>query len=357
MVYMARTQSSTASKPLLSFIHQNTYGYLADVEALSYAVFDLTTPANELSPVAKVAKTAINLDAAPAGRRLGTGYYYAPLTIGADWTLGLYKVVWYYDTGAGEVEMTTALTVTSADHGPPDYYVSVQDLYDTGLDPDEFSVAAVRAAIKRASELIDRATGRHFAPVHKTLIVDGRGGPKLRLREPIIAVEYVSPFDEYIELSDLSQYSSGYIVYNRHIRLGMRAPDDRNNPKIELGYASRPFGARNRFPDGSQDTRVKGVFGYTEPDGSPYGKTPDEIVYVAKLIALLYSTPAASDEAWFKKNTWKVTGERTRDQEVRYNGVNPLLAKAAGVAGFITGDDEIDSILLAYRVSPGMTGA
>lgn len=353
MVFMARTQSSSAAQPLLSFIYQNGMGYLTDVDTLSYAVYDLTSVANELNPVVKVAKTAIDVE----DNRLSEGRYFAPLTVSGAWSLGLYQVVWYYDIGDGEVEVKDTLIVTDQAFGPPTYYITVQDMYSAGLDPDAFTVAQLRSAIKRACEFIDRATGRHFAPVYKTLAVDGRGGPKLRLREPIIAVESVSPEDQFLDYDNLTKYSNEFTVYNRHIRLGMLAPDDRNNPKLEISHARRPNSPFGRWPDGSQDVRVIGVFGYTEPDGSPYGRTPELIQYVAKLITSMYVEPLVSDEAWAKKNAWKITEERTRDQSVRYGGLNPLVAKTPGSTGFFTGDDEIDNILLQFKAGPGMTGA
>ena len=137
----------------------------------------------------------------------------------------------------------------------------------------------------------------------------------------------------------------------------MLQPDDRNNPKIEMSYASRPRGAFGRWSDGSQDIKVVGVFGYTDPDGSPFGRTPELIQYVAKLLITLYVVPLASDKAWAKKNQWKIIEERTLEQSVRYGGVSPTVAKLPGSTAFFTGDDEIDGILLRYRVGPGMTGA
>lgn len=359
-MYMARTQSSTAAAPLLSFIYQDpNSGYMQDVEALSYAIFDVSTPVKELSPVAVVAKTALSVDPVPLGNRLSVGRYFAPLTVGEDWDLGSYQVVWYYDLGAGEVEVKDTLIVTDEVFGPPLWYVTVQDMYDAGLDPDAFTVPQVRAAIRRAHEFVEWATGRRFVPTYKRVVIDGRGGPKLRLREPIIAVESIVPADEFVNYEELARYSSGFHVYNRHIRLGMLQPDDRNNPKIEISYGSRPNGPWGRWPDGSQDVSVVGVFGYTDPDGSPYGHTPELIRYITKLLASMYIHPeaGADGEGDSMKSKWKVVEEKTDLQSVRYGHINPMVVKGAGTPGFLTGDDEIDSILLRYRVGIGMTGA
>lgn len=358
-MYAARTQVSTAANALVSFIHQNAYGYLADVESLAYAVFDISSPAKELAPVEVVARTELSVELAPTGQKLSTGRYFAPLEIGEEWDLGTHQLIWYYDLGDGEIEVKDTLVVTDEAFGPPLWYIGVQDVYDAGLDPDEFTTVQVRTAIKRSQEYIDRVTGRHFAPVYKTLRVDGRGGPKLRLREPIIAVESVSPDDEYITDETLLRYSTGHTVYNRHIRLGMLAPDDRNNPKIEISYGSRPFGPYGRWPDGSQDVRVAGVFGYTDPDGSPYGRTPELIQTLTKLLVSLYIFPLGSADEHKVKNQWKVVEEKTDLQSVRFGGTaaSSTVYKGPGSSAFFTGDDEIDALLLQFKAGPGMTGA
>lgn len=357
MVFMARTQSSTAANPLLTFIYQDPdQGWLEDVTALSYAVFDVSTPAKEITPVAKVVKTALDLTA----NRLSEGRYFAPLTVGEDWGLGDYQVVWYYEVDNGDEQtMTTPLVVTDEAHGPPNYYATVADMYDAGLDPDTYTVKTVRGALAKATALIERWTGRRFRAEYKTLRVDGGGGMKLRLREPIIAVESIDIRDEFLNSFMQSELEAGLHIYNRHIRLGMLQPDDRNNPRIDYSYGTRPLGALGYFGDGAQDIEVTGVFGYTEPDGSPMGCTPPLIRQVTVQVALLHVEDAASDAAWANKNKWKIAEERTRDQQVKYGGSvssSPKVHVGPGSTAFFTGDDEIDAIILMFKAGPAMMG-
>lgn len=356
MVFMARTQASTAANPLLTFIYQTPdKGFMRDVSSLSYSVVDVSTLANELNPVEKVAKTSINL----VTNRLSKGRYFAPLTVGGDWTLGDYQVVWYYAyDGGAEQTMVTPLVVTDQAHGPPSYYATVQDVYDAGLSPDTYSVKVVRGALAKAQALLERWTGRVFRPQYKTILLDGGGGMKLRLREPIIALEILELEEEYVRGYIYEEEDREIHVYNRHIRRGQLHPDDRNNPRIEYSYATRPLGSLGEFPDGSQDAKVTGMFGYTEPDGSPLGCTPPLVRDLTVKIALLHVDGAATDDSWANKNKWKITEERTRDQHVKYGGVGSTskIHVGPGSSAFFTGDEEIDTLILSLKAGPAMVG-
>lgn len=357
MVFMARTQASSATNPLLTFIYQDpAYGWMEDVFALSYAIVDVSTPAKEITPVSKVAKTAINTTT----YRLSEGRYYAPQTIGGDWGLGDYQVIWYYTVADGDDEqtMTTPLVVTDEAHGPPSYYATVADVYDAGLDDDTYTVKQVRGALAKATALLERWTGRSFRAAYKTIRVDGGGGMKLRLREPIIAVERLDVEEEFLQQYFLSEESREVHIYNRHIRLGQVQPDDRNNPRIDYSYGTRPLGAIGYYPDGALDVKVTGMFGYTEPDGSPLGSTPTIVRDLVVKIALLHVDGAATDEAWSVKNKWKITEERTRDQQVKYGGSggSTSVYTGPGSTAFFTGDPEIDAAILMLKSGPAMMG-
>jgi hypothetical protein len=356
MVFMARTQTSTAANPLLTFIYQDPdTAVLKDVSALSYTVMDVTTPAKEITPTVKVAETAVNL----VTNRLSLGRYYAPLAVADSWTLGDYQVVWTYQYAGGtEQTMTTPLHVTAETHGPPLYYATVQDVYDSGLSTDSYSIAVVRKALAKATALLERWTGRVFRAEYRTVRVDGGGGMKLRFREPIIAVEALEISDEFTQDYLVSTADREVFIYNRHIRLGQLSPDDRRNPRIEYSYGLRPLGANGYFSDGSQEVKVTGIFGYTEPDGSPLGGTPLEVRDLTVKVALLHVDGAATNAGWDAKNKWKVVEERTREQTIKYGGAGASTGGlvAPGSTSFFTGDEEIDSAILRLRVGPAMRG-
>lgn len=357
MVFMARTQVSTAANPLIVFIYQDPVtALMKDVTALSYEVFDTSTPAKEITPTVKVARTALVL----ANAKLSTGRYFAPVAPLAGWDLGDYQVVWYYTVDDGDEQtMTTPLHVTDEAHGPPSYYATVQDVYDSGLSVGEYTVKQVRGALAKSTALLERWTGRRFRAEYRAIKVDGGGGMKVRLREPVIAVEKIELEDDSLSYSTLLAWEYNLHVYNRHIRCGQLNPDDRINPRIEYANTFRPMGAVGYFGDGSQDIKVTGVFGYTEPDGSPTGSTPAVVRDLAIAVALLNVDGAGGPEAWKTKNKWKLTEERTRDQTVKYGGggsQNGSMYVGPGSTAYFTGDPDLDAAILRLKVGPGMMG-
>lgn len=357
MVFMARTQTATAVNPLLTFIYQDPVtALMKDVTALSYGVFDISTPAKEITPVVKVAKTALTL----AAVKMSTGRYFAPLAVADSWTLGEYQVVWYYTVdGGAEQTMTTPLHVTDEAHGPPSYYATVRDVYDSGLSSAEYTIKQVRAALAKAGALLETWTGRRFRAEYRVVKVDGGGGMKLRLREPVIAVESIELEDDSLSYSTLLDWEYNLHVYNRHIRLGQLSPDDRINPRIEYANSNRPMGAVGYFGDGSQDIKVTGLFGYTEPDGSPTGGTPAVVRDLTIAVALLNVDGAASPDAWSAKNKWKLTEERTREQTIKYGGggsQNGSIYVGPGSTAYFTGEPDLDAAILRLKVGPGMQG-
>lgn len=361
MLKMARTQVSSCKNPRLVFIYQNDKGVLTDVSALAYEIYDVSTLAKQLNPVEVVAKADVPVIACtlPDGGKLSTGRYVAGYTIPADWDLGEYVLRWYYTVDGTEYTIDEKLLITDEDHGSPDYYITIQDAYDSGI-PDTYTPAQVQTAIKAAQAFITRTTRRVFVPQYKALKVDGRGGPKLLLMEPIIAVESLMVNYEYFDFSlEEAYFYEDFKVYNRHIREGLIAPDDRNNPKIEFSYGSRPFGAFLRMPDGSQDISVVGVFGYTEPDGTPMGSTPADIVYVTKLLTNWYIVGPNTQEADDIKAAGKLISERTRDQSWTFASPTQIKGQTGqmGSAGYFTGDPTIDGILYAYKAPAFHTGA
>ena len=95
---------------------------------------------------------------------------------------------------------------------------------------------------------------------------------------------------------------------------------------------------------------MNGVFGYTDPDGSGVGHTPELIRHVTKLL-VLREIPTMTDTSLReeRQKRWRIVSERTRDQG--YN-LDPLRAH-----GGFTGDPEIDAILAAYQRPPQLGAA
>jgi hypothetical protein len=103
------------------------------------------------------------------------------------------------------------------------------------------------------------------------------------------------------------------------------------------------------WPTGRQNIQITGVFGFTDPDGTLSGKTPDLIQHATNLLVIRELPPLADtdsrDDIRFR---FAITNQRTRDQSISYSpsaGGGPFSASGSGR---MTGDAEIDVILERY---------
>lgn len=324
-------------------------GFLQDVYSLTVRVLD--GAGAEL-----VAEKAVDLD----DERLGVGRYAPSLSMGAG-AVGWGEVQWTVvrEEGGSEETLSTEFRLVLESEPVPDAYATVAEMREEGC-PDSFSDARVKRALERGARLIERITHRQFEPHYKTINVDGGGGPILQVDEPIVAMEEVlfsftnfTPVDHGIQQSDLR-------VYNRHIRENLRSPDDRNDPRIEFLRVGRyphvayPWGDSIRFADTQQNVTLKGLFGYTDPDGSPLGRTPDLIREANMLLAFKYLRGIYTNfGAGADPISGPVVRQKTRDQEIEY--ARPEHGGATHMGAF-TGDARIDNILSAY-IRPMKMGA
>jgi len=334
---IARTEVNSCEKPIVWFMYQNpNTGFLEDVFALDYEIWDASTPLLELNPALVQPIEAVPLEDCPLGAKLGIGRYAPTFSPQINWSLGTHYIRWYWKTGPTAPTQTANqyFRVTDEQYGPNVGYVSIDDLLAAGLviaDVDG-GLPRVRVLLRRASEFIDQVTKRHFCPEFREFRKNGLGGPRLILRESVMSIEDVQivPNDTYGDfLSDINTdfyfYTPDQVyVFNRWLRYNLREPDDRDTPMLELSYWSRPAGAYYSFPDGSQDVQVRGVFGYMDWDGSPLGKVPAQIEFVAALLVNHYIPPALPpDGGGDQQNPQQgifVKKERTRDQEITYGG-------------------------------------
>jgi hypothetical protein len=320
MQALGRGQRSDISHPALS-VFTPIDGVLDDVDVVEYAIGDRTGDAPvQVFPESGRAGAA----------RLGVGHYVATYTPPASAQLGHYAVRWFVRAAESELHFETPFEVLAAPIDTPPGYCMLQDLRDEGFAPEAVTDARLARAIALASRTIERITGRFFEPRRQRIELDGRGSSELLLDEPIIAIER-------IEIGGGGPVS-GATAYNRHITQGLMLPDDRQNPRIHLGF---PCGARN--------VRVTGLFGYTEPDGSPTGTTPLLIREACKRLAvreipLLADTDRREDA----RQRYRILQERTREQSY-------TLDKLAH-PGALTGDPDIDDILVQF-MRPADLGA
>ena len=320
MQALGRGQRSDISHPALS-VFTPIDGVLDDVDVVEYAIVDRTGGA----PVQVFPESG-----RAAAARLGVGHYVAVYTPPASAQLGHHAVRWFVRTAEDELHFETPFEVLAAPVDTPPGYCMLQDLRDEGFAPDAVSDTRLVRIIALASRTIERITGRFFEPRRQRIELDGLGSSELLLDEPIIAVEK-------IEIGGGGPVS-GATIYNRHITQGLMLPDDRQNPRIHLGF---PCGARN--------VRVTGLFGYTEPDGSPTGTTPLLIREACKRLVVreipLLSDTGRREDA---RQRFRILQEKTREQSY-------TLDKLAH-PGALTGDPDIDDILALF-MRPADLGA
>jgi len=158
------------------------------------------------------------------------------------------------------------------------WYVTIQDLRDEDITTDMADDDRLTLLIRQAQSFIDRATGRHFLPVEKTIKIDSEWGTILPVPEPIVRID--DTVLEELSGSGAAPTEIDYDhtlmrVYNRHLTQGLLSPDDREYPKLEIPpefWAVRvKYG---EFKRSRQQMKLTGVFGYTELRPSdPIGET------------------------------------------------------------------------------------
>lgn len=367
MFAIQQGKSSSASDPsLYILVVDSITGFLTDADSASFRILDISTPTKFVTPVEVVASTAIDINDAPAGHRLGTGRYAVTWAVPGSQATGTHQLeatVTY--TNFDGAQITTTWThnfevIPANEVVVPGAYLTISDLRNEGISCQMLSDMMAVKRIQFATKLVEKYTGRFFSPRYTEFSFDGRSSRAVLLGHAIIAIEQVridispfSPRDLPIDMQDLR-------AYNRHLTQGMLFPDDRDNPRVEFWHSSpelddfAPFAfTRLFFPNGQQNVQIKGYFGYTDPSegGSPLGETP-ELVKIATLMILKKYLPKVASSR-FASDTTNVTSEKTRDQQITY--ANPLSTSNLRQGGF-TGDSDIDSILAGF-VRPIALGA
>jgi hypothetical protein len=352
MIVLARGQASDCASPAL--VTYTTAGsILADATAVGFQIFK---DGQQVFPGAAGACAEVDVAApCPSGDRLGPGAYVARWSPPADGPTGAHEIRWFVrmDAATNERQYVQRFDVLAA---PParlaEGYALVSDLREEGITVDQASDARLLRLIRRASAFIERVTGRFFEPRRQRLLVDGHGGRALHLSQPIIAVRSIEIFPVFGLGSSLPVETDLLRIYNRHLSEGLLMPDDRDNPKLEFFHAEDFYGeqpprwgfprlANLTWPVGPQIVAVDGLFGFTEADGSPVGRTPEQIEHITKLLVIrelprMADLDARQDAQW----RFRVINERTRDQAYT---LQPVKLTAP-----FTGDPAIDVVLEAY---------
>lgn len=350
MVIITPGKRYDSSNPVLVFYAQRD-GWLQDLAALEFQIWDVSDDNKFLNPVQVYPSTAG--DRAPvdmAADRLGRGRYCASFDAPAGLLSGRHELRWFWrwETGGDEQSAVVPCEVIAATAVfRSGLYASVSDLRGEGVEAASATDARLLRAIAQASAFIERVTGRFFEPRYLHMRVDGKGSPTLHLSHPIIAVDTIEFPLSTIDAPDCDSYA----IRNRHLA-GVLSPDDRSAPRIDVMYSDLDLlSGAGGFTRGKQNIGVHGVFGFTDPDGSPFGTTPLLVTKACLLLAMRDVYAVGSDERESVLWRHRIIMERTRDQQYQ-------LAPAASSASTasLSGDPEIDTILRLY-MRPPMIGA
>ena len=211
-------------------------------------------------------------------------------------------------------------------------YATVDDLRAEGVTAAQATDERLASLIEEATATIDRITGWFFEPRTLTLRMDGRGAPSLEPPVPSIELDRLA-----IDAVELSLAPDDLVVVGAPVAPGFDAP------RLTL--------TRCRvFPKGRGNVTGDGLWGYTEDDGTPHGRTPLEIRRACMLL-VLRSLPLLGDgdSSGEARSRWRLIEERTRDQSYR---LDPDSRTA-----LFTGDPEVDAILVRYRRPSGLGAA
>ena len=201
-------------------------------------------------------------------------------------------------------------------------YASVADLRDEGILEAQASDERLVALIEEAGRAIDSYTGWFFEPRTLTFRFDGRGTASIEPSFPPITLSRLALGD-----SELSMLPEDLVVEGAPVMPGFAGP-----------LISRTAG--RTFPKGRGNIEARGVWGYTEHDGTPEGRTPLEIRRACLLLVNRWLSPLGADDGE-ARSRWRILEERTRDQSYKLNPIQ-------GEPG-LTGDPDIDGILARYR--------
>lgn len=152
-------------------------------------------------------------------------------------------------------------------------YCSVEEMREEGFEKCDLTDRRVQNALDQATADIEAYTGRFFEPRNDTIDVDWRGSEDLLIHQEIIAIDEVSFVNTDGSTSGPLDVDD-YVVFNRHVRQGLLRPDDREAPKISLTFVSpglfigedRRRLVQDLLTRRVQNMRLKGRFGYTDPD-------------------------------------------------------------------------------------------
>ncbi len=332
---------------------------LTDAYSVGFRIFDISggTPGTQVFPTAPDYEEVVG----SSGHSSVGSYFAYDTTNSQGWTpslaepLGTHRIEWRWKLNASsnyQASFEDFEVLVESAGSSADTYISVQDVRDAGLTNDPPTNETILASIETWQAFIERACRQWFVPRALTLEVDGTNSDALHFGVPIISVEYLRVNGEDTDLdTDL------YEVYSE-----ITYPDNRRNPRIKLVGTDRtsifsgPSGnGQLKFRKGRKNQVVKGVFGYTEDDGS----VPKLIKRaLLKLVIEKLTNPVLTNPSVALPTPPPLVGvvleEWTDSHRMKWGhaGGNTL-PRAPGLSG-ITRDQEILDIIKLYKAPLGL---
>lgn len=336
MAQIARGQASDSSTPLID-VYVSLGASLVDPAALEFAIDDRSTEELEEAPLQifpPAGWQAVDLADAPGGDRLSLGHFVAAWTPELDASIGAHRIRWRAKLDAGEdsfVEWEEPFQIVqlAAEASTAEGYTTVARMRAEGLPAGRADDARVLELIEEASRDIDEICGWWFAARERTLRLDGSGVLTLELPAPPIK---------------LAEVALGGVAISSFVEYGEAPVEGPGKPYPRLERAS----GTGYWPRGQRNVTVRGVFGYTEPDGTEFGRTPRAIRRACELMVLRGARPLDqdADERW----RGRVVSQRTNRQSITLSAL-PARDTAWDQ------DPEISRLLARYRRPASVRGA
>lgn len=277
------------------------------------------------------------------GIAFATGAYYAEWEIPANAVPGEYLMVWSWTIAGQTHSGTQAFTLANA--AVPSTIITVDQAYNEGV-PRTYTRSQVEQRIAAVQDYIHRVTRQYFVPMTTPYLLDGTGTKLLKLPAPLRALQFVE-----FELATgqfYKQENRSFVLYCR------TAPDDeRFYPRMEVKQADEVIGniysgpglRAAVFPEGTQNIRITGTWGFVEDDL----RAPKAIQQAAVLLLRKWLPPYGSD-AWRRlQRSGQVVSESTIGHSYQLERTLK--------SGDLTGDPDIDLTLIKYSRGGQVTSA
>lgn len=222
-------------------------------------------------------------------------------------------------------------------------YINTSDVYNEGIDPNDFPPGRVQSLIILWQQFIEKATGQFFESRSLDFKVDGPGTRILFLQVPIISISALYTNDDFDTAIDTDTYEA----YNRTPYDSTE--DDRLNPRIVLVSSSgtsifQPSGS-GIFVKGRMNQRLVGDFGYLEN-----GDTP-ELIKRALLKLVVNTLAELGDPSSSPVDPLAqfIKEEKTDGHMIKYASLFETVTPKRLDYLDIVGDAEVNGILKLFR--------